>query len=296
MKSTALDLSSLPAKKQSLHSGTDKRGLEAVSVSFHVVIPARYASTRLPGKPLLSIADKPMVIRVAEQAAQSGAQQVWIATDHQAIADVASQHGYHVCLTQASHASGTDRIAEVVEKNAWADDTIVVNVQGDEPLIPPELIRSVAEHLHDHPECVIATACHAIRDEASMRNPNIVKAVLDKNGNALYFSRAPIPWPRDDFAQNTSPTREMKVMDYPVLRHIGIYAYRASFLRIYSQLAPAQIEQTEALEQLRALFHGYKIGVFVTDQAPPGGVDTEQDLQAARQVFESRIISEGSKK
>jgi len=250
--------------------------------NFHVVIPARHASTRLPGKPLLAIAGKPMVVRVAEQAAQSGAQQIWIATDHDAILNAVQEHGFNACLTKATHASGTDRIAEVVEQRAWPDDTIVVNVQGDEPLIPPALIRSVARHLHDHPECAIATACHAIHDEAAMRNPNIVKAVLDKHGNALYFSRAPIPWPRDAFAQQSKLPA-----DLPVLRHIGIYAYRASFLRAFGQLAPAQIEQFEALEQLRVLFHGYKIGVFIADKAPPGGVDTEHDLHIARQVFDS---------
>ena len=248
--------------------------------AFHVVIPARHASTRLPGKPLLLIAGKPMVIRVAEQAAQSGAQQIWIATDYHAIANVAHEHGFKVCLTKESHASGTDRIAEVVEQQGWADDTIVVNVQGDEPLMPPALIRAVAEHLHDHPECAIATACHAIHDEASFRNPNIVKTVLDKDGNALYFSRAPIPYPRDAFAQQTGLPA-----DLPALRHIGIYAYRASFLRAYGQLAPAAIEQFEALEQLRALYHGYQIGVTITQDAPPSGVDTEQDLQTARQLF-----------
>ncbi|MBI5431030.1 MAG: 3-deoxy-manno-octulosonate cytidylyltransferase [Nitrosomonadales bacterium] len=249
---------------------------------FHVVIPARHASTRLPGKPLLLIAGKPMVIRVAEQAALSGAQQIWIATDHHAIANVVHEHGFKACLTEESHASGTDRIAEVVEQQGWPDDTIVVNVQGDEPLIPPQLIRAVAGHLHSHPECAIATACHAIHDEAAMRNPNIVKVVLDKNGNALYFSRAPIPWPRDAFAAQQSLPQDM-----PVLRHIGIYAYRASFLRAFGQLAPAGIEHFEALEQLRALYHGYKIGVFVTEQAPPAGVDTEQDLHAARQIFDT---------
>ena len=294
MKSTTLDISPLPAERHSPHSPSDTGELEAVRVEFHVVIPARYASTRLPGKPLLTIAEKPMVVRVAEQATQSGAQQVWVATDHQAIADVVHQHGYQACLTMANHASGTDRIAEVAEQNAWTDDTIIVNVQGDEPLIPPELIRAVAEHLHDHPECAIATACHAIHDEAAMRNPNIVKVVLDKNGNALYFSRAPIPWPRDAFAQYKPLSKEMNTLSQPALRHIGIYAYRASFLHIYNQLAPAQIEQTEALEQLRALFHGYKIGVFVTNNAPPGGVDTEQDLQATRKFFDKKI-SEGNK-
>lgn len=251
---------------------------------FHVVIPARHASTRLPGKPLLPIAGKPMVVRVAERAALSGAQQIWIATDHHAIANVVHEHGYKACLTKDTHVSGTDRIAEVVEQHGWPDETIVVNVQGDEPLIPSELIRSVAEHLHAHPECAIATACHAILDEAAMRNPNIVKAVLDCDGNALYFSRAPIPYPRDAFAAQQPLPQEL-----PVLRHIGIYAYRTSFLRAYGRLAPAAIERFEALEQLRALYHGYKIGVFVTAEAPPAGVDTEQDLHVARQVFESGI-------
>ena len=295
MKSTNLDLPTLPAEKHALHFHPDKAEFEVDRVAFQVVIPARYASTRLPGKPLLTIAEKPMVVRVAEQATQSGAQQVWVATDHQAIADAVIHHGYKACLTRASHASGTDRIAEVAELNAWPDDTIVVNVQGDEPLIPPDLIHAVAEHLHNHPECAIATACHIIQDEAEMRNPNIVKVVLDKDGNALYFSRAPIPWPRDDFAQNKPLSKEINTLSQPVLRHIGIYAYRASFLHIYNQLAPAQIEQIEALEQLRALFHGYKIGVFVTDDAPPSGVDTEQDLQEIREIFDTKIISEGSK-
>jgi 3-deoxy-manno-octulosonate cytidylyltransferase (CMP-KDO synthetase) len=250
---------------------------------FYVVIPARHASTRLPGKPLLLISGKPMVVRVAEQAALSGAQQIWIATDHHAIANVVREHGFKACLTKASHASGTDRIAEVVEQCDWPDDTIVVNVQGDEPLIPPALIRTVAEHLHSHPECAIATACHAIHDEASMRNPNIVKTVLDKNGNALYFSRAAIPFPRDVFAQ-----QQPLPADLPVLRHVGIYAYRASFLRAYTQLAPCVLEHFEALEQLRALYYGYKIGVVIAEQAPPGGVDTEQDLQVARQIFAAK--------
>ncbi|BBI99252.1 3-deoxy-manno-octulosonate cytidylyltransferase [Ferrigenium kumadai] len=252
-------------------------------VAFHVVIPARHASTRLPGKPLLPIAGKPMVVRVAEQAAQSGAQQIWIATDHHAIAGVVHEHGFKACLTKDTHASGTDRIAEVVEQQGWTDETIVVNVQGDEPLMPPALVRAVAEHLHAHPECAIATACHAIHDEAALRNPNIVKTVLDKHGNALYFSRAPIPYPRDAFA-----AQQPLPQDMPVLRHIGIYAYRVSFLRAYGRLAPAAIEQFEALEQLRALYHGYKIGVFVAEEAPPSGVDTEQDLQVARQIFEKR--------
>jgi 3-deoxy-manno-octulosonate cytidylyltransferase (CMP-KDO synthetase) len=155
-------------------------------------------------------------------------------------------------------------------------------VQGDEQLIPPELIRAVAQHLHDHPECAIATASHAIHDAAAMRNPNIVKTVLDINGNALYFSRAPIPYPRDAFAAG-----EDLPAGLPVLRHIGIYAYRASFLRAYGQLAPTPVEQYESLEQLRALHYGYKIGVVITADAPPAGVDTQADLELARTIFES---------
>ena len=257
--------------------------------AFHVVIPARFASTRLPGKPMLEIGGKPMVIRVAEQAAQSGAQQIIIATDHEPILAAAATHGFKACMTRTDHSSGTDRIAEVVAQQGWTDDTIVVNVQGDEPLIPPALIRAVAQHLHEHPECAIATACHPIHDEASMRNPNIVKAVTDKHGNALYFSRAPIPYPRDVFAQGMPLPA-----DTPVLRHIGIYAYRVSFLRAFGQLAPAAIEQIEALEQLRALWHGYKIGVTITHHAPPSGVDTEADLFAARALFESSL-TQGAK-
>ena len=280
----------------------------SLMLAFNVVIPARFSSTRLPGKPMLLIGGKPMVVRVAEQAAQSGAEQIWIATDHQPILAAMHEHGFKACMTKAGHPSGTDRIAEVVALHSWADDTIVVNVQGDEPLIPPQLIRAVAQHLHDHPECAMATACHPIHDEAAMRNPNIVKVVLDKDGNALYFSRAPIPYPRDAFNRPSplsSAGREDDSASSPrrgraeqggtgrgelpdnltVLRHIGIYAYRVSFLRTYSHLAPAAIEQIESLEQLRALWHGYKIGVTITRDAPPAGVDTEADLQVARQQF-----------
>lgn len=248
--------------------------------AFHVVIPARFNSTRLPEKPMLLIGGKPMVVRVAEQAAQSGAQQIWIATDHQTIFSAIHEHGFKACMTRTDHPSGTDRIAEVATQLNWPDDTIVVNVQGDEPLIPPQLIRAVAQHLHQHTECAMATACHPLHDADAMRNPNIVKTVLDKNGNALYFSRAPIPYPRDDFFSDNLPT------NIPVLRHIGIYAYRVSFLRTYSQLAPVAIEKVEALEQLRALWYGYKIGVTISQDAPPGGVDTEADLLVARKHFD----------
>ncbi len=270
-----------------------------MTLQFKVVIPARFASTRLPGKPLLDIGGKPMVIRVAEQAVQSGAAQVIIATDHQPILAVAEQHGFQACMTRTDHASGTDRIAEVAAQHDWPDDTIVVNVQGDEPLIPPPLIRAVAQHLQEHTECAITTACHPIHDEASMRNPNVVKAVLDKNGNALYFSRAPIPWPRDAGIRFTTPEgqdgrptssgdkigRVEAQNTVNALRHIGIYAYRAGFLRAYGRLAPAAIEQTESLEQLRALYHGYKIGVTIAAEAPPSGVDTDLDWQAAQRLF-----------
>ena len=262
-------------------------------VEFNVVIPARFASTRLPGKPLLAIAGKPMVIRVAECATASGAQQVWIATDHMPIVTAAHTHGFQACMTHAHHASGTDRIAEVAQQCGWADDTIVVNVQGDEPLMPPALIRAVAQHLHDHPQCAIATACHPIHDEQALRNPNIVKTVLDKDGNALYFSRAPVPWPRAVFdhsaPQQGQAENEKQSDTLTALRHIGIYAYRVSFLRAFGKLAPAASEQIEALEQLRALWHGYKIGVYITHDAPPAGVDTEADLLAVRKLFEASV-------
>jgi 3-deoxy-manno-octulosonate cytidylyltransferase (CMP-KDO synthetase) len=249
-----------------------------------------------------------MVVRVAEQAAQSGAQQIWIATDHHAIANAVHEYGFKACLTRDTHTSGTDRIAEVAEQQGWPDDTLVVNVQGDEPLIPPELIRAVAEHLHLHPECAVATACHPIHDEASLRNPNIVKTVLDRQGNALYFSRAPIPWPRDAFrglpevrgdCSSSTGGEAAKLelpADLPVLRHIGIYAYRVGFLRMYGQLAPAALEHFEALEQLRVLYHGHKIGVFIAGYAPPSGVDTEQDLHEVRQIFATTSKPEESQK
>ena len=244
-------------------------------MTFKVVIPARYASTRLQGKPLLDIAGKPMVVRVAEQAAKSGASEVVIATDFEKIVTVAKQHGFNAVMTRIDHQSGTDRIAEVAQKLGWADDEIVVNVQGDEPLIDPALIQEVAAHLVKNKDAVMATACHAIHDEASMINPNIVKVVLDASGNALYFSRAPIPYPRDDmFKQNIQ-----------AYRHIGIYAYRVGFLKQYAQLTVTELEKIESLEQLRVLHHGYKIGVSITQNAPASGVDTQDDLDFVRSVW-----------
>lgn len=244
-------------------------------MSFKVVIPARYASTRLPGKPLLDIGGKPMVIRVAEQASKSGAEHVIIATDFEKILEVAQAHNVEAVLTRVDHVSGTDRIAEVAQTLDWHNDDIVVNVQGDEPLIDPQLIQEVALALAHSKHAVMATACHAIHDEAAMLNPNVVKVVMDTDGNALYFSRSPIPYPRDE-------AHKQQIKAY---RHIGIYAYRVGFLKQYAHLAVTELEQIESLEQLRVLYHGYKIAVTITDNAPASGVDTQADLDAVRHIF-----------
>lgn len=240
------------------------------------MIPARYASSRLPGKPLLDIAGKPMVIRVAEQAHKSQADEVVIATDFEKIQTVAKAHEYTALMTRVDHASGTDRIAEVVEEMAWGDDVIVVNVQGDEPLISPQLIDEVAFTLAHNHQAVMATACHPFHDEATLLNPNAVKVVMDADGNALYFSRAPIPYPRDE-------AHKANIQSH---RHIGIYAYRVRFLKQYADLAVTQLEQVESLEQLRVLHHGYQIAVTVTDEVPAAGVDTEADLATVRAEFQ----------
>ena len=247
---------------------------------FYVVIPARYASTRLPGKPLLDIAGKPMVVWVAERAKQSGAKQTIVATDDMRILKAVSQHGYQAMLTRADHTSGTDRIAEVALREGWPDNAIVVNVQGDEPLIEAALIIEVAATLYKSKDAVMATACHAIRTKADFLNPNIVKVVLDAQSNALYFSRAPIPYPRDAFAANSELPADM-----PAYRHIGIYAYRAKFLKQYANIKPVAIEQFECLEQLRVLHQGYKIAVAICENAPAAGVDTEDDLAYVRSLM-----------
>ncbi len=248
---------------------------------FYVVIPARYASTRLPGKPLLDIAGKPMVIWVVERARLSGAKQVVVATDDVRILEAVTQHGHQVAMTRTDHASGTDRIAEVALQQGWQDDAIVVNVQGDEPLIKAELILEVATMLTNSKDAVMATACHSIHTKADFLNPNIVKVVLDAQGHALYFSRAPIPYPRDAFAVNS----ELPI-DIPAYRHIGIYAYRAKFLKQYTSIQPTAIEQVECLEQLRVLHHGYKIAVSISKNAPAAGVDTEEDLAYVRGLMQ----------
>ena len=245
---------------------------------FVVVIPARYASTRFPGKPLVELNGKPMVVHVVDRARESGATEIVVATDDARIASAVSAHGCEVAMTRGEHATGTDRIAEVVAQRGWDNDTIVVNAQGDEPLLPPAMIRTVAETLQRHDGASIATACHPIQDVAEFLDPNAVKVVFDEAGYALYFSRAPIPWPRDAFADSKSSLPK----DLPAFRHIGIYAYRCEFLRKYATLKPATMERFESLEQLRAMAHGYRIAVTVSDAAPPPGIDTPDDLKRLR--------------
>lgn len=249
-------------------------------LSFKVVVPARYASTRLPAKPLLDLGGKPMVVRVVERALLSGAEEVWVATDHAAIQAAAEQHGLSVLLTRVDHSSGTDRLAEVVELRGWDDDVIVVNVQGDEPAIDPALITQTARQLAES-GADIATVAHPIDDAADFFNPNIVKVVCTAAGDALYFSRAPIPYARDQFAQDAG----ILPPDMPAYRHVGLYAYRARFLRAYAQLAPSPLEGFEALEQLRALWHGFRISVAIADHLPIPGVDTPEDAERMRQRF-----------
>jgi len=262
-------------------------------MSFTVVIPARFASSRLPGKALADIAGKPMVVHVAERARESGARIVCVATDHGDIAAAVRQHGFQAVMTRADHPTGTDRVAEVAEHLALEHDAVVVNVQGDEPLIEPGLIRAVAALLADSPEAAVATACHPIGDAAEMFNPNVVKVVLDHAGLARYFSRAPIPFARDAFARSYDPAGGAYVAavlpeGLPCYRHIGIYAYRAEFLRVYPRLASSPLEQFEALEQLRALWHGYAIAVAVRHDAPLPGVDTAEDLERVRALFDRK--------
>lgn len=251
-------------------------------MSFVVVIPARYASTRLPGKPLADIHGKPMVQHVVEKALQSGADRVIVATDdervQQALAPFAAAAGFEVCMTSPDHQSGTERLAEVCRHYGFAADTIIVNVQGDEPLIPPVIIRQVADNLAAA-SAPMATLSVPIRDAEEAFNPNAVKVVTDREGYALYFSRASIPWDRDRFVQS----REQIGDHYQ--RHIGIYAYRAGFIQRYVDWAPSVLEQVEALEQLRVLWYGEKIHVAQALQAPPVGVDTQADLDKVRALL-----------
>lgn len=262
-------------------------------MSFKIVIPARYASARLPGKPLADIAGKPMIVRVVERVQSAGADEVWVATDTPAVRDAVEQAGYRALLTRADHASGTDRLAEVVATLDWPDAAIVVNVQGDEPLIDAALVARVARELEQDPQAAVATASHAIDNAADFFNPNVVKVVCANDGSALYFSRAPIPYARDQFANGIAMPYQAAVNSASVLppalpaqRHIGLYAYRAGFLRRYTQLAPTPLEQFEALEQLRVLAHGFRIRVVTTDHAPEAGVDTAEDLDRVRRRFD----------
>ena len=248
---------------------------DSKAADFLVVIPARLGSTRLPRKPLADIGGKPMVIRVAERAKQSLAHSVVVATDSPEIQAACDEYRIECLLTSADHPTGTDRIAEVAQLLKLPSNALIVNVQGDEPLIPPELINQVASTLAEHQECAISTVAVPITDATEINNPNVVKVVLNRAGEALYFSRAPIPFVRD-------PQVDQKT-DH--LRHLGIYAYRADFLQAYTRLEPAPSEQAEALEQLRALWNGYRIAVHVASEAPPAGVDTPEDLERVRQML-----------
>lgn len=250
-------------------------------MSFNVVIPARLASTRLPNKPLADLGGKPMVVRVAEQARLSGAVEVIVATDDTSIVDACARHGVTAMMTLATHPSGTDRIAEVAKNRQWSPETVVVNVQGDEPLIDPALIRATAVRVSDN--VPMATAAHPIHDVEDIFNPHIVKVILDRESRALYFSRAPIPWGRSAFSDKCQILPD----GYTALRHVGLYAFRNGFLQQYSSLSISPLEQIESLEQLRVLWHGHAISVHVSESAPAAGVDTQEDLERVRRHFMS---------
>jgi len=249
---------------------------------FRVVIPARYASSRLPGKPLADIGGRPMVLHVLERALQAGAESVVVATDDVRVLQAVEAAGHQALMTSPAHQSGTERLVEVAETLGWPDGTLVVNVQGDEPLIDPALIREAARQLVLHGDAVMATLAHPIHDHADFVNPNVVKVVADEAGYALYFSRAPIPWPRDAFA-----TQQPMPHEFGALRHIGLYAYRVGFLRTYASLASSPLERYEMLEQLRVLWHGHRISLGVTPIAPAPGVDTPEDLARVRALFQA---------
>lgn len=252
-------------------------------MAFSVIIPARYASSRFPGKPLADLNGKPMLQHVYERACESEAQRILIATDDERIAAVAEGFGAEVCMTSPDHPSGTDRLQQVVHDLGFYADDIVVNVQGDEPMVPPRIINQVAHNLKAEPEASISTLSEPILDVESLLNPNVVKVVTDDRGMALYFSRAPIPWPRDSFA--FCGEHEEMPEGYNWQRHIGIYAYRVKLLNDFVKWSPAPIEETECLEQLRAMWHGARIHVAEADEQPPAGVDTPEDLERLRKLF-----------
>ncbi|TDU22462.1 3-deoxy-manno-octulosonate cytidylyltransferase (CMP-KDO synthetase) [Panacagrimonas perspica] len=254
-------------------------------MKFKVVIPARLGSTRLPRKVLRDIAGKPLVRHVWEAARASGAEQVVIATDDETVAKAARDFGAEVRLTEATHQSGTDRVNEVARAEGWERDCVVVNLQGDEPLMPPALIREAARLLDEDSAADIATFCHPLHSAEDWLNPNVVKLVKDRRGYALYFSRAPIPWKRDPASATDLAAHMPPELAY---RHIGLYAYRVGSLSQFSELPPGDLEQCEALEQLRALSHGFRIRVGVTQNPPPRGVDTEEDLAAVAAILSRR--------
>ncbi|HEY8097675.1 MAG TPA: 3-deoxy-manno-octulosonate cytidylyltransferase [Methylobacter sp.] len=251
-----------------------------MSVRFKVVIPARYGSTRLPGKPLLNIADRPMIAHVCERAQEADADEIIVATDDVRIFQAVSDLGFKAVITRADHQSGTERIAEVARVCGWAGDDIIVNLQGDEPLIPPPYIRDVAAALAGQQQAGIATLAARINDPDEIFNPNAVKVVLNKAGYALYFSRAPIPWDRDSFGLGGGPSGKM-----PYLRHIGMYAYTVDFLNRYCLWDASILESVESLEQLRILWHGEAIRVEIVDKTPAAGVDTQEDLMRVEQIL-----------
>jgi 3-deoxy-manno-octulosonate cytidylyltransferase (CMP-KDO synthetase) len=252
-----------------------------VPSGFTVLIPARLASTRLPDKPLADIAGLPMVVRVARRAQRSAASRCVVAADDARIVQACEAHGVSAILTRVDHASGSDRLAEACTLLDLADDEVVVNVQGDEPLIEPDLINAVARELHARPDCVMSTAAHTIDALDDFLNPNVVKVVMDQRRTALYFSRAPIPWWRDGMAHGSGGA----LPSPPPFRHVGVYGYRAGFLRRFPGLAPAPLELTESLEQLRVLWHGEGIAVHLSAAAPGSGVDTPQDLERVRRLL-----------
>ncbi|MGZ5051544.1 MAG: 3-deoxy-manno-octulosonate cytidylyltransferase [Methylobacter sp.] len=256
-----------------------------MTMRFKVVIPARYGSTRLPGKPLLNIAGKPMIAHVCNRAQEADADEVIVATDDERIFQAVSDLGFKAVMTSADHQSGTERIAEVARTCGWSDDQIIVNLQGDEPLIPPNYIRETAEALAEQEKAGIATLAARINEAEEIFNPNSVKVVLDKHGYALYFSRAPIPWDRDAFSRSER-TPSGKI---PYLRHIGMYAYTVDFLNRYCSWESSALESVESLEQLRILWHGEAIKVHLVEKTPPAGVDTQEDLIRVEQVLSSRI-------
>lgn len=254
---------------------------------FTVLIPARRASTRLPNKALADLGGKPMVVRVAETAAASGATRVLVATDDLEIAKAVREAGFEAILTRADHPSGTDRLAEAADLLGLNDDTLIVNLQGDEPRMPPELLRQLAQTLARSPDCAMATVAHPISTLAEFLSPSVVKVTLDARGRALNFSRAPIPFPRNampDFPAQL-PANLPAVNGFKPLRHLGIYAYRVGFLRAFPKLSVAPLEEVESLEQLRALWHGYSILVTITNESPVAGVDTPADLERMRALY-----------